>query len=61
MAGALLAALTTPKGTFLKSSYGDIFMESRHFGGRIAAILEADKYHRNAAGVIEGWGRKWLP
>lgn len=32
-----------------------------NFGGRIAAILEADKYHRNAAGVIEGWGRKWLP
>jgi hypothetical protein len=19
------------------------------------------EYHRNAAGVIEGWGRKWLP
>jgi hypothetical protein len=32
-----------------------------NFGGRIAAILETDKYHRNAAGVIEGWGRKWLP
>jgi hypothetical protein len=32
-----------------------------NFGGRIAAILEAAKYHRNTAGVIEGWGRKWLP
>ena len=32
-----------------------------NFGGQIAAILEASKYHRNAAGVIEGWGRKWLP
>jgi hypothetical protein len=32
-----------------------------NFGGRIAAIMEASKYHRDAAGVIEGWGRKWLP
>ncbi len=32
-----------------------------NFGGRIAAILEADKYHRNAAGFFEGWGINWLP
>jgi hypothetical protein len=32
-----------------------------NFGGQIAQMLEESKYHRNPAGVIEGWGRKWLP
>jgi hypothetical protein len=32
-----------------------------NFGGRIAAVLEASKYRRRADGLIEGWGRKWLP
>ena len=32
-----------------------------NFGGQIALMLEETKYHRNAAGVLEGWGRKWLP
>ena len=31
------------------------------FGGRIAALLEASKYHRSPQGKIDGWGRKWLP
>ncbi|MFZ5813522.1 MAG: DUF3800 domain-containing protein [Thermodesulfobacteriota bacterium] len=32
-----------------------------NFGGRIAQILEESKYYRNPKGIIEGWGRKWLP
>jgi hypothetical protein len=32
-----------------------------NFGGQIAAILETDKYDRDAQGKIDGWGRKWLP
>lgn len=32
-----------------------------NFGGRIARILEESKYNRSLRGVIEGWGRKWLP
>lgn len=31
------------------------------FGGLIAGILEADKYHRSPNNKIDGWGRKWLP
>jgi len=33
----------------------------RNFGGRIAAILQRQKYHRSPTGAVEGWGRKWLP
>jgi hypothetical protein len=33
----------------------------RTFGGRIAEILERSKYIRRPDGIIEGWGRKWLP
>jgi hypothetical protein len=32
-----------------------------NFGGRIAQLLDETKYHRNPDGLIEGWGRKWLP
>jgi len=32
-----------------------------NFGGTVAAILEASKYHRSPSGRINGWGRKWLP
>ena len=32
-----------------------------NFGGKIAAILENDKYDRDQQGRIDGWGRKWLP
>ena len=32
-----------------------------NFGGKIAAILENDKYDRDLQGRIDGWGRKWLP
>jgi hypothetical protein len=32
-----------------------------NFGGRIASILEDDKYYRSPSGKIDGWGRKWLP
>ena len=32
-----------------------------NFGGTIAEILEASKYHRSPSGRINGWGRKWLP
>lgn len=32
-----------------------------NFGGRIAQILEDEKYYRSDGGQIEGWGRKWLP
>lgn len=32
-----------------------------NFGGKIEAIVERSKYHRNNAGRIEGIGRKWLP
>jgi hypothetical protein len=32
-----------------------------NFGGQIARILEAQKYHRSPSGYIDGWGRKWLP
>jgi len=32
-----------------------------NFGGKIAAILEADKYQRSPSGRIDGWGQKWLP
>jgi len=32
-----------------------------NFGGKIAAILENDKYQRSPSGRIDGWGRKWLP
>ena len=31
------------------------------FGGQIALVLEACKYNRSPLGVIDGWGRKWLP
>jgi hypothetical protein len=31
------------------------------FGGRVAQILERDKYRRSPDGRIDGWGRKWLP
>lgn len=31
------------------------------FGGRIARILEDTKYLRSPDGIIDGWGRKWLP
>jgi hypothetical protein len=33
----------------------------QNFGGQIAEILEASKYHRSPTGRIDGWGRKWLP
>lgn len=32
-----------------------------NFGGRIATILEHQKYDRDERGKIEGWGWKWLP
>jgi Protein of unknown function (DUF3800) len=32
-----------------------------NFGGQIATTLERGKYDRDPQGVIEGWGRKWLP
>jgi len=32
-----------------------------NFGGDVAQILEETKYHRSPQGVINGWGRKWLP
>jgi len=32
-----------------------------NFGGKIAEILETDKYNRSPQGKINGWGRKWLP
>jgi len=32
-----------------------------NFGGRIAAILEENKYNRGFRNRIDGWGRKWLP
>jgi hypothetical protein len=32
-----------------------------NFGGKIAQILERDKYYRDKHGVINGWGRMWLP
>ncbi|HUY90035.1 MAG TPA: DUF3800 domain-containing protein [Pirellulales bacterium] len=32
-----------------------------NFGGKIAEILENGKYDRDANGVIDRWGRKWLP
>jgi hypothetical protein len=32
-----------------------------NFGGKIIKILEAKKFYRSSSGVIEGWGRKWLP
>ena len=31
------------------------------FGGKIARLLEKEKYYRSPAGKIYGWGRKWLP
>lgn len=31
------------------------------FTGKIATILEKDKFVRSPDGTIEGWGRKWLP
>lgn len=33
----------------------------QNFGGRIAKILEDNKYDRSPTGKIEGWGTKWLP
>lgn len=32
-----------------------------NFGGKIAKILEEQKYYRNYRGRIDGWGRKKLP
>ena len=32
-----------------------------NFGGKIAQILEEEKYYRSPGGKIYGWGRKWLP
>jgi hypothetical protein len=32
-----------------------------NFGGRIAAVLEASKYRCGWTGLIDGFGRKWLP
>lgn len=32
-----------------------------NFGGKIAQILENGKYDRDPNGVIDRWGRKWLP
>jgi hypothetical protein len=32
-----------------------------NFGGKIAQILEEQKYYRNHRGRIDGWGRKKLP
>jgi hypothetical protein len=32
-----------------------------NFGGEVAGILEATKYHRSIRGQIDGYGRKWLP
>ncbi len=32
-----------------------------NFGGEIAKILEKDKYYRSKHGLIDEWGRKWLP
>jgi hypothetical protein len=34
---------------------------SQSVGGQYAQILEWSKYRRSDAGVIDGWGRKWLP
>lgn len=34
---------------------------SDNFGGKVAEILERDKYYRDSRGRFEGWGRKWLP
>ncbi len=31
------------------------------FGTKIYNILNSSKYHRSHSGVIEGYGRKWLP
>ena len=31
------------------------------FGGKIAHLLEKEKYYCSPAGKIYGWGRKWLP
>lgn len=31
------------------------------FGGKIAKILEAEKYDRSSDGAIDRWGCKWLP
>lgn len=32
-----------------------------NFGGNISQILESSKYDRSPSGLIDGWGRKWLP
>ena len=32
-----------------------------NFGGKIAEILEANKYVRGPDGRIDNWGREWLP
>jgi hypothetical protein len=32
-----------------------------NFGGQVAQILELSKYRRSNRGVIDGYGRKWLP
>lgn len=32
-----------------------------NYTGKIAAILEKNKFARSPDGIIEGWGRKWLP
>lgn len=32
-----------------------------NFGGKIEAIVERSKYHRDEHGVVRGFGRKWLP
>ena len=53
-----LVAHPSYKATLARRSGEDL---PQNFGGQIAAILERDKYDRDAAGQIEGWGRKWLP
>ena len=32
-----------------------------NFGGEIAKILEKNKYARSPKGIVEGWGKRWLP
>jgi hypothetical protein len=33
----------------------------KDYGASLAAILEQSKYDRHWNGIIEGYGRKWLP
>ena len=61
VAGLQLADLIAhPSYAGMKARRNGLPIPDNH-GGRVFHILEESKYRRSPGGVIDGWGRKWLP